>query len=378
MTAFAYRLRLGDRPAKPEELESVEEIEVEQEMDMAWEATIRMGLCLDDQGRWNRRPRELAAPFDRVRVEIGVDGRFTPLIDGPVARYDTAMDSRPGRSSLTLVVRDDSTLLNRDEEVEVFEERPDHEVAREVFGRFPFIGETRVETTEGPRQAAVRRGTPIQFLRELARAHGWHAYVLPGPQPGRSVGCFLPDPTGPGDLPPLTLLGPEGNLVGVEVQEDAESPERTRGHTLRISDQRVLDAETSNRDLQLLRDLPPLSDDGQVRRLVPPEEADREDPEVRARARTARARWAYRISGRVAPGCYAGVLAPYQRVTVHAADTPLSGAWLLSRVTHRITPGVYAQSFEALADSRSDPAAPPSVGASGGLSVEVSASFSLF
>src|SRR5262245_47503571 len=107
MPDFGFRMHFGNRPAKEEELGRIEEIVVEQEMDMAWEARIRMYLCLDEDGNWQHSPEEFAKPFSRVRVELGAGSSFTPLIDGPVASYQTALDSQPGRSSVTLVVRDD-------------------------------------------------------------------------------------------------------------------------------------------------------------------------------------------------------------------------------------------------------------------------------
>jgi hypothetical protein len=325
MRAFAYRVRFGDRPATQEELDRVEEIEVEQEADMAWEARIKLFLCVGEDGRWRHGAHEFTEPFARVRVEIGVDGAFTPLIDGPVAGYDTDLDALPGRSAVTVVVRDDSVLLNRDEEVEVFRDRADHDLARELFGRFPEIADRRVEPTGGAQPASVRRGTVMQFLRDLARAHGYHAYVLPGAEPGRSVGCFLPDPSEPAGLPPLVLMGAERNLASLEVREDSESPERTEARSLSIADQRVTGASTSHQDVELLRPLPAIAENDAALRLVRPEDVDRDDPTPRTRAQATRAALAYRATGRVVPGCYPGILAPYQRVRVRAGDLPHSG-----------------------------------------------------
>ncbi len=379
MPGLAFRLYFGETPATREELGLIEEIEVEQEMDVAWEARIRLFLCLDEQGRWRRGPNQFAEPFSRVRVELRVTDAFVPLIDGPVASYDTALDSRPGRSTVTLVVRDDSVLMNREEAAEVFEERGDDAIAREIFGRFPTIAETRVEPAGSGRPAAARRGTAIRYLRELARAHEYHAYVLPGSQPGRSVGCFLPDPAEPGDFPPLVLLGTGRNVLDLEVHEDSERPETSRARTLRLGDQQVVAAETGMQDLALVRPLPPLSGAEPASRLVRPEEIDREDPETRTRAQARRASYAYRASGRLVPGCYPAVLSPYQRVAVEVGDLPLSGEWLLTKVTHRITPDLYTQAIEAKCDSRQEPAAAGAPGAGGGgLSVEFSASISIF
>jgi hypothetical protein len=379
MPDFGFRVYFGDRPATVEELARIEEIVVEQEMDMAWEARIRFYLCTDENGRWRHGAEEFAQPFSRVRVEIGSGSSFTPLIDGPVAGYDTALDSQPGRSNVSLVVRDDSVLMNREERSTVYENRADDAIAREVFGEFPEIATTRIESPGGARPSVVQRGTAIQFLRELARPHEYHAYVTPGISPGQSIGCFLPDPAEPGSLPPLVLLGADRNLAEIDVTEESEGPELSRAHTLRIADQEIVTAEVRLQDLALMRPLPPL-DSTPATRLVPPEENDREDADQRARGQARRRSYAFRVTGKVVPGCYGGILTPYERVTVRAGGTGLSGDWLLTKVTHTITPDLYTQEFEAKADSREEPeaAGTGALAGAGGLSVEFSASLSIF
>jgi hypothetical protein len=377
MPDFGFRVYFGDRPATEDELGRIEEIVVEQEMDMAWEARMRLYLCTDDNGRWQHGADEFAQPFSRVRVELGAGSAFVPLIDGPVAGYDTALNSQPGRSTVTLTVRDDSVLMNRDESVGLFENRTDDAIASEVFGEFPAIAAARVEPTGDARPSVVRRGTAIQFLRELAQPHEYHAYVLPGLSPGRSVGCFLPDPAEPGSLPPLVLLGSDRNLTGIEVTEESENPEVTRGRTLRISDQGVVTSERSVRDLALMRAMPPLAGEPATR-LLPPEENDRDALDQRTTGQARRRSYAFTVTGKIVPGCYAGILSPYERVTVRAGNTPLSGEWLLTKVVHTITPNLYTQEFEAKADSRAEPDQASPAGAAAGLSVEFSASLSLF
>jgi hypothetical protein len=379
MPRLAYRLYFGSRSATQDELDHVEEVVVEQTMDMAWEARIRLFMCLDDSGHWHHGAQEFGEPFSRVRLELRVGSDFVPLIDGTVAATSTALDSQPGRSTVTLVVRDDSVLLNREEGVEPFEDKTDHAVAREVFQSFAQIASTRIESTSGPERVAVRRGTAMQFLRELAAAHEFHAYVLPGAAAGQSIGCFLPDPGEPGTLPQLILLGSERNVADLEVHEESEGPQRTQARTMRITDGQVVSSEKSPSDLVLMRPLPPVPSDHTALRLLPPEDNDREDPEASTTGRTRRASYAFRVRGRLVPGCYGGVLAPYQRVTVKTGDLPLSGDWLLTKVIHRITPHLYTQEFEAKADSKHEAeAAQSDVGGGIGLSVSFSASISVF
>jgi hypothetical protein len=101
-----FRIWFGDRAASEEELTRIEEIEVTQEMDAFWEARLRLALCLDANGRWLHWPGDTAQAFSRVRIEIDIgNGRFVPLIDGPLVNIDAGLDSQPGRSTATMVVR---------------------------------------------------------------------------------------------------------------------------------------------------------------------------------------------------------------------------------------------------------------------------------
>ena len=253
-----FRVWFGDRAASQEELARIEEIEVTQEMDAFWEARLRMAMCLDERGAWLHWPGETAAPFSRVRVELDAGtGRFVPLIDGPLTSVDAALDSQPGRSTATMVVRDDSAYLNRDEEVEPpFEKRSDGEIAQELFGRFEQIRQTRIEGTSVTPETTTRRGTVLEFLRQLALANDRHAYVLPGDEPGGSIGCFLPIPVAVPELPGLVMIGDGRNLADASITEDPDGAERTQAQVLRVDDQGVVSFETSAEDLGLMRDVP--------------------------------------------------------------------------------------------------------------------------
>lgn len=376
----AYKLFIGDRAATLQELRRVEQIVVEQEMGLIWEARIKMYICLDENGHWRNQPDEFATAFSRVRVELqlGEQG-FVPLIDGPVAGFDSEVSAEPGLSTVSLMVRDDSVLLNREEETEIFNNRTDDAVARELFGRFSEIGSTDIEPTETTHEAIVRRSTVMQFLRKLAQANAYQAYVLPGEQAGSSIGCFKANPTESGTLPPLVLLGADRNLHRAVFSEDSEGPERTRAHSLTISDQQVISSERSVQDETLLGQLPAVPEDLSALRELPPEDNDREDPASRTQAQNREASYAYRMVANVMTGCYNHVLSPYQMVAVQAGDLPQSGNYLITKVTHRITPSFYSQELEAKRDARSDPAADAtSLAGSTGLSVDFSSDISVF
>jgi hypothetical protein len=376
-----FRLWFGDDAASAEALQRVEQIEVIQEMDAIWEARIDMALCLDARGAWAHWPGDKSEPFSRVRVEIDIgDGRFVPLIDGPLASLDASLDAKPGRSLATMVVRDDSAFLNRDEGTEPpFEHRSDSDIADELFRRFPQIGDTRIESTQATPETTTRRGTVLQFLHALAHRNDRHAYVLPGDKPGASIGCFLSDPAGPEDIPPLRLIGEDRNLADARIVENPDGGERTEARVLSVDDLGVVTFETSAADLGLMRDLPARPVDLTPRRLMHPADNARSDPSAAAKGRARRAGYVYTLTSDVVPGCYGAVLSPYRKVRVDAGATPYSGAYLITRVLHRITPSVYSQQIEAKADSLTRVSgAQIAEAAGGGLQLSVSASVGIF
>lgn len=356
MGAASFRIWFGERAASEAELRRVEEIEVIQEMDAFWEARIRMALCLDERGAWLHWPGERLQPFSRVRIELDPgDGRHTPLLDGPLAAIDAGLDAQPGRSTASMIVRDDSAWLDRDEAVAPpFVRRRDSDIAREVFEGFAQIRSTRIDATALEPEFTTWRGTALQFLRELARASDRHAYVLPGAEPGASIGCFLADPRGPAGLAPLRLVGEGRNLAEAVFVQDPDGGERTLARVLRLDDQGTTVFGTSAEELGLMREVPARAADLTPRRLLHPADATRPDPAAAASAQARRNGYVYRLSGRLVPGCYPAVLSPYQKVRVEAGATPYSGDYLLARVVHRITPSIHTQQFEAMADSHTE------------------------
>src|SRR5262249_8705072 len=151
-----------------------------------------------------------------IEIKVG-DGTFVPLIDGPIVGSDNQMNSEPGRSTLTVMVQDDSVHLHRQDTTNLHENRLDHEIAATLFRSIPQIAVRDIETTRPPQDSLppfeIQRGTQMDLLRRLAQRQGMHAYVLPGAEPGQSVGAFKKFPTHPDGLPPLILLGTDRNVA---------------------------------------------------------------------------------------------------------------------------------------------------------------------
>jgi hypothetical protein len=365
-----FRVYFDGTAATKDQLDQIETISVEQQIDMAWEARLEIPIRTSDDGSWTGPEQSFASAFKRIRVEIRIgDGSFVPLMDGPVVGADTRMSSQPGQSSQTVIVQDDSVYLNRNADIERFDDQADHEVARTLFSRVSQITTRQIEETPAPAtsrsRSTVQRGTAMQILRELARRQGMHAYVLPGAQPGQSIGAFKSLPRQGDGLPDLILVGDDRNVADFHVAANLQQPSKVRTFALDVTDKTVTEAMSSFRNLELLGDEAALGkEQDAATRLELPGADDAVDPNRRVGGTADRDSFAFSATGSVLPECYRGVLAPYRVVRVRGVDTRLNGDYVIKRVSHRLTRSEYTQSFEFLrnAVARGQSAAGPLAG----------------
>ena len=359
MAQAEYKLFFDNTPATREQLDRVETVTVEQQVDQAFEARLDLLIRTDDDGNWKGTEDKFMAGFGRVRVEVRIgEGEFVPLIDGSIVGPATTTDAKPGQSLITLVVHDDSILLNREEGVECFENTSDSAIAKQVFGRHAEIGETRIEDVAlagGSRPVEVmRKGTHMDLLRELARRNDMHVCVLPGAEPGKSIGVFDSFPTEPEDLPKLILTGSDRNMESFTLRKNEQLPAVVTASTLNLSDKSIITRESDLTKVELLGDEQTFDDATQTgRRQLPPGDLSTMDLDNRVNAESRRLSFAFDASGVVRAGCYSGVLQPYRVVGICGVGPSSSGLYLLTSVTHTLTRSDYTQSFSCLRNARS-------------------------
>ncbi len=358
MTIY-YRLFINNNPASQEQLDRVEEITVEQEIDMAWEAQIQIPIATDDKGNWTGEDEEFLREFTQVRVEIQIgDGAFVPLIDGPIVELSDRISSEPGQSMKTVVVQDDSVRLNREDHVFQFEKLLDHQIAKQVFEEVEQIASTEIEDTPAPGSSlppvVMQRGTDMQLLRRLAHRQGMHAYVLPGTEPGESIGCFKPFPTETDGLPPLILLGAERNVAEFNPKNNAQSPARVTGFTLSIFDKTVTQRTSDFGSLDLLGEEQTFAKESDTAtQILYPRDGDAVDLDQAVAAEALRSSYSTEATGSVINDTYPAILSPYRLVTVCGATKSRSGNYLIHKVTHSLTRSYYSQSFSLQRNAQS-------------------------
>ncbi len=356
MSTANFRVYLDNEPAGEDRLGLFNEIRVDQSIGMATEAELKIDLSVDDAGEWETLQEEFIQPFRRIRVEIQVgNSDYSPLIDGPIVGQSFELDAAPSQSILILTVHDDSVLLNQDEEVESYEDRSPDQIAADLFRRYGLEADTDpVSSPAGTlTHFLVRRGTPMQFLREMARRHGLFVYVEPDASPGNSKGIFKYPELKNGDYPELLLLGAERNINRFSARFDGLRPLKATAFNLDITSQEVLSSQAAQSSLDpqgaiLTHELAA----GSTTLL-----ARTREHSVELNAATVAAvdhsSWAYSARAEVNADNYTGILSPYRTITVAGAGGHLSGEWLIGRVRHTFNDAGYDQSITLQRNARS-------------------------
>jgi hypothetical protein len=356
MGAVEFKMFFDGTSATEEQLDKIDEIKVDQAVDKAWEARIKIPVCVNNDGKWEGEEEAWMKAFTTIRIEVNPgDGKFVPLIDGPVVGFDSERTAQPGKSVVTVVVHDASAFLNRKAKVEVKEGEIDSDLAKQIYTDAG-IKEHQIDPT--PPQpdpitaAAVQRGTPMQYLRELARRNQeWHAYVLPGKEKGQSIGCFRKFPEELDTLPEMVLLGLDRNIATFNVNNKAQNPCTVQAATLGIAHDRVQTSSSSYRDKTLLADQPPdAANTNEAECLMRPGISDRVSLTDATKGAAANSAFALEATGNIVPFCYKAALSPYRWVLVRISDSKFSTKYLITQVTHTLTRSIYTQSFSMKSD----------------------------
>ncbi|MEM9446421.1 MAG: hypothetical protein AAGA18_13840 [Verrucomicrobiota bacterium] len=357
-----FRVYFGNEPATEEELGSIESIVVEQEVDMAWEARLQFPLCMDEAGSWRGLDEDLNKKFSRVRIEIDPgDGQFIPLIDGPLVGYQGDLSSQPGSSLVHFRFQDDSAKLHRKKKPKYLENKSFQEIVEELFKEIETIESVEVdelkETQESVDPVLFQRLSNMRVIQEIAEYYNKHGYVLPAETVGKSIGCLksYPNELASDGPPPLVVVGSGRNISDFHVEAELSKKKRVRSFSFDLGTKSIRWHESSFENTNLLGDAEATDgeqeDEDEV--LIVPAPS-RVDAETYAQGKTDAGSMVLKGEGSLSHECYHGVLQPYQMVTVKAGETKVSTNYVITRVTHTITPSIYTQSFSLVSNAISD------------------------
>jgi hypothetical protein len=191
MPVARFRLFFDNAPADQERLDRFGEIRVSQAIGMAAEAELELPIGTGLDGAWSGFDEDFTEPFKRVRVEVQLDTHpFVALIDRPVVGTPFQMSAAPDHSRHTVVVQDDSVLLNREEKVAFFEDMASHEIAEALYGEYGLQAE--VDSTPAAGAAltrVVQRGATCSSSKTWRAATACSPTCAPATRPASASAC---------------------------------------------------------------------------------------------------------------------------------------------------------------------------------------------
>jgi hypothetical protein len=357
MSCTQYRLYLDGAAATADQLARFEDITIEQEMDKATEGRFKVPLCTKPNGQWDGETEAFLQGMSRIRIDVQLQSSpWVPLLDGPIVNTEFEMFSEPGRSTLTVVVSDDSFFLHRSEGVKQFKGSDDR-IASQIYGQVSQIVRTDVDSAPAPSNpgfdGTLQRGTQMELLQQLAKRQGMHAYVGPGDSPAQSIGYFKHDPPPQKDfgLSPMVLMGPGMNIFSFRTDMTVGQMAAFKTGQVNLKD-RSVDTRTSNvGDIAMLGSNPPPGP--VIERLLKTGHVDALTLARAVQAASEKTAYALEAHGEVMKQVYASVLQPYQNVQVVGTNGTISGTWLITQVTHSLTRDSYGQTFRVKRNAQS-------------------------
>ena len=287
-----------------------------------------------------------------TRVVIGVFmGLALPevLLDGVVTHHQLQPSNEPGQSTLTVTGKGLTQVLDLDERNDKYENQPDFLIFTRLIARYARYGlvPQPTPTTDVPimlQRIPRQHETDLQFIRRLAARNGFVFYVEPVTF-GVNRAYFGPEIRATAPQSALTTnMGARTNVDTLSFSNDALAPVGTRGTFV----DPIFKLPIPIPQLPTLR-IPPLSrSPAPAQRTVQLRESANESPgraATSAVAAVSRAPEAVTATGEVDSVRYAKVLRARKLVGVRGAGTSYDGFYYVRRVTHRLKPGEYRQSF---------------------------------
>ncbi len=340
-------------PVLPQEiLDQAELITVEQEMDTAWEARIKLPLLMDQLGNWQEFSLHTFAELPRVRVEVQIgENDSTALIDGPLVGLETPQSSNPGQSSIILIVQDDTHNLDRQQVQSSYDIDDLRGVVSEVFQEGDSIAPPDVEDIpafqqDTPNTRINRRDTAIKFLQKLAQQFHFHAWVMPSQEQWNSNAYFRSAPaTISGyDLDPLVLVGAGQNILNFHFTDNSSNAALFITSALGSINEH-LEAVESQENEETQGEGEAVPRDRQRTLLLSPDDITPENMQNLSQNAADATGYVYEVTGQTNLECYKSVMFPYLAVDVTGVGENKSGNYLIKKVTHEIDKFGYRQSF---------------------------------
>lgn len=351
-------------PAPLSAMEAIEEIEVRQSMDRD------SGFKITLQAGRNGPLGAFGPPFvDDIRFQRGArvvltvwNGiKPTPIFDGVITKTQYLPGTGENEGKYHMLGRDLTYLMDREQKRVQHPALTENLVVLALASEYVTYGITPVPLppqfaspktpVEGTAQQTC---TDLNYMKKLAKKHGFKLFLDPGPLPGFSQLYFGPIPRPGIPQKPISVnVGPMSDAYDVTVQHNGEAltAARAKVHDRTTGQVTALEIPMSaNTPMTALSDA--LTQLGQTK-TKELETSGENIAEVLARLMAATSEPSERVvevTGTIDNTRYNAVLKPYYAVDIRGLGMIYNGQYTVSEVRHVLKPGEYRQSFSLKRD----------------------------
>jgi hypothetical protein len=348
-------------PAPPQLMQAIDRVEVRNGESGAagFQVTFRVGRAdrldfLDYQLLHS----PLLAAGNRIVIVVTFGIRPRVLFDGIICHQELAPSDRPGASILVITGNDLTVMMDRERKIAEHPAQDDGVIVTKLiagYARYGIIPEvTPPPAADVPSpldRVPVQRATDLEYIRALARRHGYVFHLVPGPVPLQSRAYFGPPVRTGRPQPALSVnLGGETNVESINFRYDASRAARVSGNVLDPELGTALPVRTFASTRSPLASRPALADrfaSSRISLLEGGSGLSYAQASARAQAQTdASTDAVLTATGELDAVRYGGVLEPRGLVGVRGAGLSHDGFYYIESVTHVIREGDYRQQFK--------------------------------
>jgi len=367
MPAARYELAINDKPVDQLLYGHIKQLEVEDSDTNADSFVIRLAAMRQRSGAWSYPAKDKLQLFSKVRISASFPkGNTEHLIQGYITNIAFHIDKDEKKSYVDISGMDATVLMNLQEKLVAWEDKPDSDIAKDIFSRYGFDTEIEDTSTTTPQSEStfttVQRGSDIEFLKRLAARNGFDCFLKTDYDKNKTVGYFRKRNL---ELKPQKDLavqfGPSGNNVqSIDFTVDALRPlsvdmRQKDAFSEEVKEVTIEDSKLPKIGKQNLQELvaPNIARMASGEKLFPKVVLSRHvtsEPhimETEARSVFDDGSWFITAKGTVNAEVYGQVLNAKGTVLIKGADEDFSGKYYVTKVVHKFKPESYVQEFEA-------------------------------
>jgi phage protein D len=272
------------------------------------------------------------------------------LVSGPVTRHEIAIAN--GGSGATLVVSggDKSIAMDREDKAKVWNNVTDSLAVASVLADYQIVPDVSMTSTFHSEftRSLVQRESDLRFVRRLARRNGFWFWIT-SEAPGVDIGHFKRFAPGGSPDAELAINASPSNVDRVSIEFDSERPSSAALKQIKVSDKSTMQATVQRSPLTGLA-AKGLADIVSSTRSAHIAVATDDAGDLNARAEAMLIEHGWFVSARVVArlSVLKKVVRAHSLVALNGVGKRHSGSYVVSRVTHDITPADHVMTIDLI------------------------------